>query len=166
MLTVVSSVCRDFKYHTGRKGEKMSNKTSTYFPWYQMRPEIDGKRLRQSHVYFRYRDLYFIGKIPLLGITETQKSVLQYLSGRSNPPVISISHEAPRKPDSSEGHFNDPETLYRHFYPYSVAIANVQVMGEETPRRFKVYFCNLEYHEENVTRHQHSRSKTVYIQPL
>lgn len=82
----------------------------------------------------------------MFGITETQKEVLRHLWWQGTPPVISISHESPVKPDQEFLRFpgRDPHHTYR---PYAMAVATVECLGQAS-RKFKVYFCNVEVHQD------------------
>ena len=142
----------------------MSKKTSTYFPNYQLRTDLKGMVHDDNTLWFCHQNTYFLCRIPMLGMTETQKHALWYFMWKA--PVISILHERPTEPDLPKQFFTDPKELHRHYCPYAMAIATVQLMGEETPRRIKIYFCDVELHEENLLQHKHSRDKEVYIVAL
>lgn len=143
------------------KGRKLSNKVSTYFPNYQLRPR--GSSLRPGSTYFNHDDTYFVVKVPIFGATETQKAALRWASFKT-PPVICVSHEKPGDPDI--GPFGDPSENHRTYTPYAMAIATLECLGEKTPRRVKVYFCDIELHEDNAYAHIHARSIGTYIEPL
>ena len=161
---MVSFVWMDLEYHTGRKEKTMSKKISTYFPNYQLRTDLEGLVLGDNTIWFRHQDTYFLCRIPMLGMTKTQKCALRWFMWKV--PVISISHERPTEPDRPKQFFTDPDELHRHYCPYAMAVARVKLMGEETPRKIKIYFCDVELHEENQFQHKHSRGKGVYIVAL
>ncbi|MEK7480849.1 MAG: hypothetical protein AAB604_01970 [Patescibacteria group bacterium] len=151
----------DLEYRTERKENIMSKKASTYFPNYQLRRGIDPVRSRE--ISFPHAGIYFIMKMPFFGATETQKAALQWAAWNM-PPVICVKHEAPVAPDRNG--FSDPGELHRTYYPYAMVIATLECLGEEMPRKIKIYFCDVELHEENQFQHKHSRNKGVYIVAL
>ncbi len=146
----------------------MSKKIRTYFPNYQLGTDLEGIGRDDDAIWFHHQGTYFICRTPMLGMTKTQKCALWHFMWKSpnNPPVISISHEKPTEPDLPKKFFRDPKELHYHYRPYAMAIATVQLMGEETPRKIKVYFCDFELHEENRLQHRHSRGKDVRIVDL
>ncbi|MDP3794606.1 MAG: hypothetical protein Q8R13_01610 [bacterium] len=161
MLTVVSFVWMGLEYHTRRKEKTMSKKVSTYFPNYQLRRGTDP--VRPKEIWFQHAGIYFTTKMSLFGATETQKVALRW-AAYSTPPVICVKHEAPVAPDRKG--FSDPSELHRTYYPYAMAIATLECLGEETPRKIKIYFCDMELHEENAFAHTHLRSKGTYTVPV
>lgn len=142
----------------------MSKKVSTFFPGYQLREFRDQEYTFGKTLTFRDREgTPFSTKTPMLGMTETQKVVLNWLWWKNAPPVISVSHEKPTAPDKAP--FADPKELHRSFCPYAMAVATVQCLGEARPRILKVYFCDVELHEgarPNIPA-THSRSKGTYV---
>ncbi len=139
----------------------MSKKVSTYFPNYQLKRGSDPVRLKE--ILFWHAGIYFATKMRFFGATETQKVALRWAADHT-PPIICVEHEAPVAPDRES--FGDPNELHRAYYPYAMAIATLECLGEETPRKIKIYFCNVELHEENAFAHTHSRSKGTYTVPL
>ena len=131
----------------------MSNKASTFFPEYRLRARYGNRDIRFSH---KVMGEEFSTRIPRLGITETQKAVLQWASVHT-PPVVWVSHGAPIPPDRE--YWNDPTARHRHFTPYAMAVARVYCLGEASWRTVKVYFCHIELHESNASRTVHSRTK-------
>lgn len=137
----------------------MSKKTSMYFPNYQLqREEADIKQ-----IWFSYAGIYFIAKTPFFGATKTQKTALKWAAWKT-PPVICVKHKAPITPDKDV--FRDPYELHRAYYPYAMAIAILECLGEETSRKIKIYFCNAELHEDSQFTHKHLKFKSTYIVPL
>jgi len=159
MLTVASLAWMGFENHVGRKEIKMSNKTSTFFPSYTLRSNLDEA---SPHVLarFYFQGTKFLWKGQLLGMTETQKTVMLRLGHGEYPPVISCSHRRPIEPDQET--IRDPNEIHRWYFPYAMAEVTIQFMGETEPRKIKVYFCNGELHEDS-DRHVHCRFRETYI---
>lgn len=156
MLTVVSFIRMDLANRIGRKEKIMSKKTSTYYPNYQLRYRTD---VTSKSIWFTHAGIYFVTKLPLFGATETHKEALKWAQN-SIPPVICVKHEALVASDRRM--FCDPRELHRSFAPYAMAIATIYCLGEESPRKIKIYFCDIELHEDNV----HVKSKGTYIVPI
>lgn len=163
MLTVVSFVRMDLEYRTWRKEKIMSKKASMYFPNYQLRYGTDPVLSSREIVFPPYAGVYFTTKTPLFGATETQKAALRWAAWNT-PPVICVKHEAPVAPDRDG--FSDPNELHRTYDPYAMAIVTLECLGEEAPRKIKIYFCDVELHEENAFVKTHSKAKGVYIVAL
>lgn len=141
----------------------MSKKVSTYFPTYQLRGAVSGDEL----VFCDQEGNSFSTKIPVLGMTETQKFALKVMCWRAMPPVVSISHRKPDTLDPRKDQFPDPKEPHRTYFPYAVVTATVQCLGEEGARELKMCFCNVEYHEDakGNTPARHARDKEVYVVP-
>lgn len=135
------------------------SKTTIYHPKYQLRAE-EGSPLYEMTASFPYNGIFFLTTIKrgFWGLTETQRSVLQWASWQGKtPPVMSIKHGKPGKPDRKS--FVDPNELHRVFYPYAMNFAELICLGENKPRKVKVYFCEAELHEDNAYAHIHRISK-------
>lgn len=135
-------------------------KTSTFFPKYQ----LGHLCARSAHsCCFRHLGMHFVTKCPAFGMTETQKSALQW-AHHVTPPVVCISHEAPSAPDRQ--FIKDPNRANRVFKPYAMALATIECLGEPTPRQIKVYFCHIDLHESNQLRDTLTSLQGVYITPI
>ena len=109
----------------------------------------------------KHGDAFFTTKLPLFGATETQKRVIEWASWHNLPPIMSVQHGKPTSPDKKS--FTDPNEFHRTYYPYAMAVAMVEYLGDPAPREVKVYFCDVELHEENYYAHIHSRSNGSFI---
>lgn len=134
-----------------------------FFPNYRIssgaRPVASDKK-----VVFKHQGAFFTSNMPLLGATETQKAVLRWASWNNLPPIMSVEHDKPTKPDKDR--FVDPNEFHRAYHPYAMAIATAEILGDHAPKRFKVYFCNVVLHEENFYINNHREHTDVYIVPL
>lgn len=139
----------------------MSKKVSAYYPSYQLRH--GSFQVRPRDIFFSHAGISFVTKVPLFGATETQKVALSW-ANCSTPPVICVKHEAPTAPDKKS--FRDPVELHRTYYPYAMAIVTLECLGEATPRKIKIYFCDMALHEDNAFGHTHTKSKGTYTVPL
>ena len=147
---------------TARQGVVMSRKLSRYFPSYRlcsMSPAYDSRGISFPHAGF-----FFATKLPYFGVTEAQKAALRWAAMNKLPPVCSVEHETPVPPDKDG--FCDPNDLHRSFHAYATAVVTLHCLGEGTPRRIRIYFCNVELHEENANIRVHSRCKGTHIVPL
>ncbi len=141
----------------------MSEKIRTFFPKYQLRAR-DRDFCSKKALVFRNREgASFLTTIPLFGITETQKVILEWLKRHEAPPVISVSHGKLTAPD--RGSFPQADELHRWYFPYAMAVAMAHCLGETVPRTLKVYFCNVELHESAAFNRvaTHSRSKETFV---
>jgi hypothetical protein len=136
------------------------SRTSTYSPDYQLRRECPGIGKNA----FAYQDVYFVPKVSLFGATESQKVALRWAASHRTPPVIRMVHERPETPDKKW--FRDPQELRCSYDPYAMVTVTLECLGEKTSRKIKIYFCNVEYHESNAHRQDHSKSKGTYVVPL
>ena len=140
----------------------MSKKASTYFPNYRLLRKKD--RVSQNTIIFEHAGIYFTTKTPLLGATETQKIAMKWAE-LETPPVICVRHEAPTAPDKEV--FAYPgQDLHIHIFPYAMVVATLEGLGEDKPRRIKIYFCDQELHEDNAHRHAHTRTKGTHVEAL
>lgn len=136
-------------------------KISTFFPNYRLNPESPSAHLNK--ICFKYTEVHFVAKIPLFGITETQKKALEWAHYKT-PPVISISHGKTTKPDLEA--FCDQKSLHHHYQPYAMVTVDLKCIGEENPRKIKIYFCDVTYHEDNLSGYHHSEFKGTWIVPI
>lgn len=138
------------------------SKISKYFPSYKLgasRPnstKCPGAR-------FEYRGTAFTTDFPMFGVTETQKAVMRWAWNKT-PPVISVSHERPVTYVGEERFW--PNDLHQTYFPYAMAIATLECLGELEPRRVKVYFCNVVYHVEQGETKIHTEHKGVHVVPV
>lgn len=145
----------------------MSKTTSVFYPRYELRNQECGlKEFGKTKFTFDFEGKPFSTRIPMFGITETQKVVLRNMWWEKTPPVMSISHEKPGVPDKRA--FRDPEELHTTYNPYAMSIATVQCLGEVKLRKVKVYFCNIELHEGATwnTPATHSKFKGTFVVSL
>lgn len=123
-------------------------KLRVYFPNYQLRHKnYPGCR---KGISFNYKGVSFETKMSF-GATETQKVALNWAASHNTPPVICVTHEAPKKPDQAT--FHNPLDLFeRHqwYLPYAMVIATLECLGEEELRKIKIYFCDVQLHEDNA----------------
>lgn len=140
----------------------MSKKQSVYYPSYQLRPTNYRPRSSEIPFFLKHDGVYFVTKKPFFA-TETVKAVLDWAS-YSTPPVVFVSHEKPVASD--RGGFSDPNELHRHYYPYAMSVATIACLGEVCSRIVKVYFCDVELHEENLHATKHERYKGAYVMAI
>lgn len=129
------------EYRLGRGDELVSNRTATFY----------------------FGGVFYTTSLPLFGATETQKAVIRWATATLTPPVMSVSHDAPRSSDVDKIHPN-PQWLHLRYFPYAMTDAEVHCLGESAPRKVRVYFCRSE--AWNPETQQMFRSKTTYVVPL
>jgi hypothetical protein len=141
----------------------MSQKIRKYFPNYRLGRFGDSTIRSREIVFIRmYEKIYFFAQTPLFGATKTQNAVLNWAC-LNTPPVVSIWHEPPNKPDLEQFR-PDPHWLHMVYIPYAMTIATLDCLGEDTPRRIKVYFCDVQ--DWNPDTKKMRNTKTVYIAPV
>ena len=119
---------------------------------------------RSAEIGFNFGGAYLVTRNPFFGVTETQKRALQWASWHT-PPVICVEHKQPTAPDRDS--FYDPNELHRSYQPYAMVVATIRCLGEEEkPRKIKIYFCDVELHEDNAYGSRHIAYKDTYIVPV
>lgn len=144
----------------------MSNKPSTFFATYQIRSTPPTEReSSRGRLCYEHQGFWYFFVAPLLGMTETQKVVLERVSiTQRKVPVVSISHEKTTTPDRPS--FRERINPYTTYYPYAMTVATVAFL-DGTSQVFRVYFCDGETHEHNFWTQMHVKFyKRPFIVPL
>lgn len=122
-----------------------------------------GRHSRSNEITFTFGGANLVTKAPFFGATETQKEALHWAS-YSTPPVICVEHERPVAPDKEP--FYDPNDGHRYLCPYAMAMATIKCLGEEKPRKIKIYFCDAHLYENNVYNKADIWYKIAWVVPL
>ena len=139
------------------------SKISKWFPSYRL-GNPNPKSTRMPGAMFEHQGTTFTTDFPMFGVTETQKAALRWAWDKKTPPVVSISHEKPIT--HIDDVWSNPEDLHQTYYPYAMAIATIECLGEEQSRTVRVYFCNVVYHIDNFHSNIHSEGKNTRVVPF
>lgn len=146
----------------------MSRKVSTYRPSYRLVRfyDLDSIQAGAEDWRFVHDGYWFVARLSRFqGATATQVAAMNWASGKT-PPVMSVSHEKPGEPDGNGGKPLSDGCYHRHYSPYAMAVVTLDCLGEAKPRKVKVYFCNIYYHEHNAFANIDSKSRGPFVVPI
>jgi hypothetical protein len=131
------------------------NKIKKYYPNYQLKDEGSTSN---NVIRFKHGNVYYEVKESLFGATKNQKALLKNVYGV--PPVMYVECGSPTKPDVDS---LPSRELCVHRHIVSMVHGTIHCLGEDNPRKVKVYFCNEHTKENNPTAPVDAWSKTVIV---
>ena len=147
----------------------MSRKVSTYRPSYRLAQllDLDSIGVGLEDWRFVHGGCLFVARSSRFhGATATQVAAMNWASGAKIPPVMAVSHEKPGESDGNGGKPLFDGCYHRHYSHYAMAVVTLDCLGEAKPRKIKVYFCDISYHEHNAFANVDNTCKGTFVVPI